>query len=97
MVTAILEPLFYCYLENDKVTSLRLNKGNFDVPANISPVGKQELEWLLESTDIKKPIALPCYYLEYFCDSPSYSWCANFDTHKIVGAWNMKEKSLHIN
>ena len=42
---AILGPLFYRYLENDKVTSLRLNKGNFDAPAKISSEGKQELQW----------------------------------------------------
>ena len=41
---AILGPLFYRYLKNDKVTSLRLNKGNFDAPAKISFEGKQELE-----------------------------------------------------
>ena len=35
--------------------------------------------------------------LEYFYDSSSYSWSANFDTHKIGGAWNMKEKAVHIN
>ena len=43
MPAAILGPLFYCYLQNDKSTSLRLNKGNFDVPAKINPEGKQEL------------------------------------------------------
>ena len=37
---AILGPLFYRYLENDKVTSLRLNKENFYAPAKISPEGK---------------------------------------------------------
>ena len=37
MTVAKLGPLFYRYLENYKVTSLRLNKGNFDAPANISP------------------------------------------------------------
>ena len=41
---AILGPLFYRYLENDKVISLRLNKGNFDAPAKISSEGKQELQ-----------------------------------------------------
>ena len=45
MPAAILGPRFYCYLENDKVSSLRLNKGNFDAPAKISSEGKQELEW----------------------------------------------------
>ena len=60
MPAAILGPLFYRYLENDKVTSLRLNKGNFDAPAKISSEGKQELEWWLENIDyIEKPIALP--------------------------------------
>ena len=98
MPAAILGPLFYRYLENDKVTSLRLNKGNFDAPAKISPEGKQELEWWLKNTDnIEKPIALPSIDLEYFCDSSSYSWGANFNTHKIGGAWDMKEKALHIN
>ena len=43
-----------------------------------------------------KSIALPSIDLEYF-DSSSYSWSANFDTHKIVDVWNMKEKALHIN
>ena len=35
--------------------------------------------------------------LNIFCDSSSYSWGAHFDTHKIGGAWNIKEKALHIN
>ena len=39
MPAAILGPFFYRYLENDKVTSLRLNKGNFDAPAKISSDG----------------------------------------------------------
>ena len=51
MPAALLGPLFYRYLENNKVTSFRLNKGNFDAPAKISPEGKQELEWWLKNTD----------------------------------------------
>ena len=74
MPAAILGPLFYRYLENDEVTSLRLNKEKFDAPAKISSEGKQELEWCLENIDyIEKPIALPSIDLEYFCDSCSYS------------------------
>ena len=87
MLAAILGPLFYRYLEKDKVTSLRLNKGNFDAPAKISSKGKQRLEWWLENADnIEKPIALHLVDLEYFCDSSSYSSGANFDTQKIRGA-----------
>ena len=87
MLAAILGPLFYRYLENDKVTSFRLNKGNFDAPAKISFEGQQGLEWWLENADnIEKAIALPSISLEYFCDSSSYSSGANFDTHKIRGA-----------
>ena len=98
MPAAILGPLFYRYMKNDKVTSLRLNKGNFDAPAKISSEGKQELEWWFENIGyIEKPISLPSIDLEYFCDSSSYSWGAHFDTHKIGGAWNMKEKALHNN
>ena len=98
MPAALLGPLLYRYLENDKVTSLTLNKGNFDAPAKISLEGKQELEWWFKNTDnIEKPIALPSIDLEYFCDLSSYSWGANFNTHKIGGAWDMKEKALHIN
>ena len=40
MPAAILGPLFYRDLENDKKTSLRLNKGNFDPPAKIIPEEK---------------------------------------------------------
>ena len=77
MPAAILGSLFYRYLENDKATSLRLNKVNFDAPAKNSSEGKQELECLLGNTDnIEK----------YFCDSSSYTWAASFDTHKIGGA-----------
>ena len=98
MPAALLGPLFYRYLENDKVTSLRLNKGNFDAPAKISPEGKQELQWWLENTlNIEKLFALPSIGLKYFCASSSYSWGANIDTHKIGGAWNMTEKALHNN
>ena len=74
MPAAILGSLFYRYLENDKATSLRLNKVNFDAPAKISSEGKQELEWLLGNTDnIEKPIFLSSVDLEYFCDSSSYT------------------------
>ena len=70
MPAAVLGPLFYRYLENDKVTSLRLNKENFDAPANISSEGKQDLEWWLENADNPgKPIALSSIDLEYICDS----------------------------
>ena len=48
MLAAILGPLFYRYLENDKVTSLRLSKGNFYAPAKICSEGKPELEWCLK-------------------------------------------------
>ena len=69
MPDAILGPLFYRYLENDKVFSLRLNKENFDAPAKISSEGKQELEWWLENADNPgKPITLSSIDLEYFCD-----------------------------
>ena len=75
MPAAILGPIFYRYLENVKVTSLRLSKGNFDASAKISSEGKHELEWWLENIDyIEKPIALSSIDLEYFCDSSSYSW-----------------------
>ena len=98
MPAEILGPVFYRYLENDKVTSNRLNKGNFDAPAKISPEGKQELEWCLQNTDnIGKPIALPSIDLKYFCDLFSYSLGANFGTPMIGGTWNMKENALHIN
>ena len=44
-------PFFYFYFENNKATSLRLNKGNVDPPAKISPKGKEALEWWFENTD----------------------------------------------
>ena len=95
---ATLGPLFYCYLQNDKITSVRLNNRNFDAPSKIKPEGKQELEWWLENNDnIEKPIALPLIDFEYFCDLTSYSQGANLDKHKIGGVWNMKENALHIN
>ena len=97
MLAAILGPLFYRYLENVKVTSLRLNNRNFDVPAKISPEGKQELDWWFENIDnIEKPIASPSIDFEYFCDSSSCYWGANFEIYKIGGASNLKEKALHI-
>ena len=59
---------------------------------------KQEQEWWLENTEyIEKTIAFPSVDFEYFCDSSSYSWGAHYDTYKICGAWNLKEKALHIN
>ena len=81
---AILVPLFSFYLKNDKVTFLRLNKGNFHAPAKITPEIKQELEWWLENTNsIEKRIALSSIDLEYFRDLSSYSLGASFDIRKI--------------
>ena len=89
--------LFYCYLEYGKVTSLKLNEGKLDAPAKINPDGKHGLEWWLGNTDSnEKSIVLPSVGLEYLQDFSSYSCGAHFDTHKIGGAWNMKEKALHI-
>ena len=93
-------PIFYFYLENDKVTSLRLNKGvsNFGALAKVSPGRKQKLEWWLENNgNIEQINALLPGGLKYFCYLSSYSWSASFDTRKIGGAWNMKEKALYIN
>ena len=42
---ATLGPLFHCYLQNEKVTSVRSNNRNFDAPTKIKNDGKQELEW----------------------------------------------------
>ena len=42
---AILGPLFYPYLEKDKLTFLRLNKENFGAPAKSSSEVHQKLEW----------------------------------------------------
>lgn len=44
MPAAILGLLFYRYFQNDKVTFLRLNKGDFGAPTKITHEGKQELE-----------------------------------------------------
>ena len=43
MQAAILGLPFYRYFQNDKVTFLKLNKGDFDVPTKITHEGKQEL------------------------------------------------------
>ena len=96
MPAAILGLLFHCYLENEKITSLRLNKGNLDAPANTSPEGKQKMEWWLKDTgSIEKPIALPS--LDFKEGFIFIFFGANFDTHKIGSAWNIKEKAFHIN
>ena len=95
---AILGPFFCHYLENDKITSLRSSKEKFDATAKIKPAGKQEREWWLENNgNIEKLIALLSIHLGYFCDLSLCSSGANFDTHKIGGAWNLKENPLLIN
>ena len=67
MPATILGPLFYRYLEHDKVTSLRWNKGDFDAPAKIGPERKQELEsWFENTGNIERPIALLSIDGEYF-------------------------------
>ena len=80
--------------------AINFKKSQIAPTQRISSEGKQDLEWWLGNVDnIEKLIALTSIDLEYFCDSSSCSWSANFDTHtcKIGGAWNMKEKALNIN
>ena len=72
MPAAILGSFFYRYLENEKVTLLRLNQRNFDAPAKINPEEEQVIEWWFENTDsIEKPVAFPAIDLEYFCNLSS--------------------------
>ena len=97
MPAAVLGPLFSRCLENDKVTSLRLNKENFDAPANISSEGKQELEWWLENADtLENQLHCPQLILNIFVIHLNILG-VQILTRKIGGAWNIKEKALHIN
>lgn len=67
MPAAILGLLFYRYFQNDKVTFLRLNKGDFGAPTKITHEGKQELELQFGKIgSIENPIALSSVDLEYF-------------------------------
>ena len=77
MPAAILGLFFYCCLKNDKATSLRLNKGNFNVPAKISSEGKQTLEWWFENI-LLRIFGFLCQKKD-LVNSSTYSWCWKCD------------------
>ena len=49
--------LYYRYLEMDKISALKIAKGNFDAPMTISEKGLEELRWWVNHIDesFKRP------------------------------------------
>ena len=91
---SVLGPLFYRYLENDKVTSLKLNKESFDAPPNITSEEKQDLKII---GNIEKPIVLAQKMILNIFVTRLHIFGMQILIHKIYGAWNMEGKAFHIN
>lgn len=91
-------PLYYRYLERDKITALQLNRWDFDKKATLSPQAQEELSWWVNNVTSSHNVLTrdkPSYTLT--TDASMEGWGAVFGTHSTGGLWAALESRNHIN
>ncbi|XP_028415485.1 uncharacterized protein LOC114538507 [Dendronephthya gigantea] len=90
--------LYYRYLEMDKISALKIAKGNFDAPMTISEDGLVELRWWVTHIDesfnylMSFPIDITIY-----SDASLQGWGAVLGDTSSGGRWSPEERTNHIN
>ena len=67
--------LYYRYLENDKISALKNNFGDFDKLMTLSDDAKNDLKWWLTNLPtLSAPIRLKPIVLTMSCDASNKGW-----------------------
>ena len=93
-------PLHYRYLEHDKVTALKFNKGNFNKTMSISEKGKIDIIWWKENilgSYNHIGIGNPSPNMILTTDASNSGWGGTVLGQATHGFWSSDEKQLHIN
>ena len=90
-------PLYYRELEANKISSLKLNKGNFDKTAVISEKANTEIRWWINNIiSAKHYMITPDIDLTLFSDASNTGWGITDGIHPAGGRWKFSELE-HIN
>ena len=93
-------PLFYRNLEIEKTSALRVSKGNYFAPVELSSSSLEELQWWQDNLDDAVfPVCLPHSNIDItlYTDASNMGWGAVMGTEKTGGRWNEVEATHHIN
>ncbi|CAB4034632.1 Transposon Tf2-6 poly, partial [Paramuricea clavata] len=90
--------LYYRYLEMDKVSALKISKGNFDAPMTISKDGLVELRWWVNHIDESfNYLMIPPIDITIYSDASLQGWGAVLGDTSSGGRWSPDECTNHIN
>ena len=90
--------MYYRYLELDRISALRVNKGNFDSIMALSAQSKTELTWWVNHVlTASEPISHGNPDLTLTTDASHVGWGAVFGDTSTGGFWRLEEQRYHIN
>lgn len=91
-------PLHYRQLEQEKITALKLNKGNFEANMTLSNKAIAELKWWISniSTQFRDLTPVDIDSIIY-TDASKEGWGVKSENWTFGGRWSEVEKDLHIN
>ena len=91
-------PRFYKQLEIEKDLALKKSRGNFDALMTISPVGKADIQWWIDTVVCSyKSVETPDPQILVRSDSSDYAWGGVCQQTSTGGLWSQEEARLHIN
>ena len=90
--------LFYRTLENEKIDTLKQNRGDFDAQMELSASAKSDLQWWIDNVQQSdKKILPPNPDIVITTDASKHGWGAVRDNQTTGGRWAPVEAEQHIN
>ncbi len=90
--------LYYRCLEMDKISALKISKGNFHAPMTISKEGLEELGWWVDHIDESfNYLSFPPFNIIIYSDASLQGWGAVLGETSSGGRWSPAESTQHIN
>jgi hypothetical protein len=93
-------PLFFRDLEHDKITALKMARGNFDGPIDLSAGAISDLQWWVDSVESEKrriTHGTPSLTIESDASTRGWGCCIKDSDIKTGGEWSPQENCMHIN
>ena len=90
-------PLYYRALENNKIRTLEICKGDFDSHHPISDDAKHGLNWWRDNNQMEYWVHPLIIENELFCHASDFAWGEVCETKRTGGAWSKTAKEYHIN
>ena len=91
-------PLFYRFLERDKIQALQANGWDFNKSVSLSPEAKSELSWwITHIMGAYNYLSIEATTSTLTTDASKLSWGAVFCKQSTGGLWSPSERQDHIN